>query len=168
MPMATRPYQEHVPFWYPGSPRTAGRSGMSLMWPGKIDDAAYEQYLQAWERHKGDEIRTEGPDGEPRVVYSMQLAIAPTESEAQDIARRGMEGLVRRARQSHRLDHLVVSPEEGEAAQGPLRAIIANVDIARPARRRHAVAGRRAGGDAARRRRGRLHLLHVPRGRREL
>jgi alkanesulfonate monooxygenase SsuD/methylene tetrahydromethanopterin reductase-like flavin-dependent oxidoreductase (luciferase family) len=60
----------------------------------------------------------------------MLLAIAPTEREARDIAQRGMDGLIRRTRDSHRFDHLVISPEECEAAQGPLRAIIANMDIA--------------------------------------
>ena len=25
MPMATPPVQEHIPFWYPGNPVTAGR-----------------------------------------------------------------------------------------------------------------------------------------------
>ncbi len=71
MPMSTRPYQERIPFWYPGSPYTAGRHGMSLMWPGKIDAAAYEAYLAAWEDHKNDDIRLDGPEDRPRVGYSM-------------------------------------------------------------------------------------------------
>ena len=41
-----------------------------------------------------------------------------------------MDGLIRRTRDSHRFDHLKLPPEECEAAQGPLRAIIANMDIA--------------------------------------
>ena len=53
MPMATRPFQENIPFWYPGSPQIAGRYGMSLMWPGKINHEAYEQYLRAWHDHEG-------------------------------------------------------------------------------------------------------------------
>ena len=53
MPMSTKPLQDRIPFWYPGSPLTAGRHGMSLMWPGKINEAAYEQYLEAWHDHKG-------------------------------------------------------------------------------------------------------------------
>lgn len=130
MPMATRPFQENIPFWYPGSPQIAGRYGMSLMWPGKINEEGYEQYLQAWRDHEGGEIRLEGPDGKPRVGYSMLLAIAPTEDEAQDIARRGMEGLVRRTRNAHRFDHLVASEEECYVAQGPLRAIHANMELA--------------------------------------
>jgi alkanesulfonate monooxygenase SsuD/methylene tetrahydromethanopterin reductase-like flavin-dependent oxidoreductase (luciferase family) len=130
MPMAIKPYQERIPFWYPGSPQTAGRHGMSLMWPGKIDEAAYEQYLQAWHDHKGESMRFDGPDSEPRVGYSMLLAIAPTGQEAEDVARRGMEGLVRRTQNAHRFDPLVVSEEECYAAQGPLRAIHANMDIA--------------------------------------
>jgi alkanesulfonate monooxygenase SsuD/methylene tetrahydromethanopterin reductase-like flavin-dependent oxidoreductase (luciferase family) len=130
MPLSTRPFQERIPFWYPGSPQTAGRHGMSLMWPGKIDAAAHEQYLQAWEDHKGDPIRMDAPGDEPRVGYSMLLAIAPTESEARDIAQRGMDGLIRRTRDCHRFDHLKLSDDECYAAQGALRAIIANMDIA--------------------------------------
>jgi alkanesulfonate monooxygenase SsuD/methylene tetrahydromethanopterin reductase-like flavin-dependent oxidoreductase (luciferase family) len=130
MPLATKPFQERIPFWYPGSPVTAGRHGMSLMWPGKIAPAAYEQYLQAWHDNRDDPIRLDGPDSKPRVAYSMVLAIAPTEDEATEIAKRAMDGLVRRTRNAHRFDHLVVPPEECEAAQGPLRAIHANMDLA--------------------------------------
>ena len=130
MPVSIKPYQDTIPFWYPGSPQTAGRHGMSLMWPGKIDEAAYELYLQAWHDHKGESMRFDGPDAEPRVGYSMLLAIAPTEQEAHDVARRGMEGLIRRTQAAHRFDHLKVSKDEVYAAQGPLRAIHANMDIA--------------------------------------
>jgi alkanesulfonate monooxygenase SsuD/methylene tetrahydromethanopterin reductase-like flavin-dependent oxidoreductase (luciferase family) len=130
VPLSTKPLQERIPFWYPGSPLTAGRHGMSLMWPGKIEPAAYEQYLQAWSDHRDTDIRMNGPGDEPRVGYSLLLAIAPTEREARDIAQRGMDGLVRRTRSNHRFDHLVLGPDECDAAQGPLRAIIANMDIA--------------------------------------
>jgi alkanesulfonate monooxygenase SsuD/methylene tetrahydromethanopterin reductase-like flavin-dependent oxidoreductase (luciferase family) len=41
-----------------------------------------------------------------------------------------MDGLIRRTRDSHRFDHLVLPPDECEAAQGALRAIIANMDVA--------------------------------------
>jgi alkanesulfonate monooxygenase SsuD/methylene tetrahydromethanopterin reductase-like flavin-dependent oxidoreductase (luciferase family) len=92
MPMATRPFQENIPFWYPGSPQIAGRYGMSLMWPGKINQEAHEQYVQAWHDHQGEEIRLDGPNGNPRVGYSMLLAIAPTEDEALDIAPPRYEG----------------------------------------------------------------------------
>jgi alkanesulfonate monooxygenase SsuD/methylene tetrahydromethanopterin reductase-like flavin-dependent oxidoreductase (luciferase family) len=130
VPLATKPFQERIPFWYPGSPATAGRHGMSLMWPGKIDEAAYEQYLEAWSDHRDDDIRMDAPGDAPRVGYSMLLAIAPTEREARDIAQRGMDGLIRRTRQGHRFDTLVVSEQESHAAQGTLRAIIANMDMA--------------------------------------
>src|SRR6204780_1576069 len=43
MPLAIKPLQDRIPFWYPGSPQTAGRHGMSLLWPGKMDEAAYAQ-----------------------------------------------------------------------------------------------------------------------------
>jgi alkanesulfonate monooxygenase SsuD/methylene tetrahydromethanopterin reductase-like flavin-dependent oxidoreductase (luciferase family) len=130
MPMATRSFQESIPFWYPGSPQIAGSYGMSLMWPGKISPEAYEQYLQAWDDHAGGEIRLDGPNAKPRVGYSMLLAIAPTEDAAHEIARRGMEGLVRRTGNAHRFDHLVATEEECYAAQGPLRAIHANMELA--------------------------------------
>ena len=130
MPLAIKPLQDPIPFWYPGNPLTAGRHGMSLMWPGKIDEAAYEQYLQAWHDHKGEDLRFDGPGSAPRVGYSMLLAIAPSEDEARDVARRGMEGLVRRTRNAHRFDHLKLSADECYAAQGPLRAIHANMDLA--------------------------------------
>jgi alkanesulfonate monooxygenase SsuD/methylene tetrahydromethanopterin reductase-like flavin-dependent oxidoreductase (luciferase family) len=130
MPMSTKPLQERIPFWYPGSPQTAGQHGMSLMWPGKISESAYEQYLKAWHDHKGDPIRFDGLDSEPRVGYSMLLVIAPDEDEAREIARRGMEGLVRRTRNAHRYDHLKLSERECYDAQGALRAILANMEPA--------------------------------------
>ena len=130
MPMATRPHQDRIPFWYPGSPQTAGQHGMSLMWPGKVSESAYEHYLRAWEEHKGDPVRFDGPDSRPRVGYSMLLVIAPTEEEARAIARRGMEGLVRRTKAAHRFDHLKLSEQECYDAQGALRAILANMEPA--------------------------------------
>ncbi|HWM21415.1 MAG TPA: LLM class flavin-dependent oxidoreductase, partial [Ilumatobacteraceae bacterium] len=41
IPMSTKPVQNPIPFWYPGSPVTAGRHGMNLMWPGPIDQASH-------------------------------------------------------------------------------------------------------------------------------
>ena len=41
-----------------------------------------------------------------------------------------MEGLVRRTRNAHRFDRLVISEEECDAAQGPLRAILATMEPA--------------------------------------
>jgi alkanesulfonate monooxygenase SsuD/methylene tetrahydromethanopterin reductase-like flavin-dependent oxidoreductase (luciferase family) len=130
VPLSTRPFQDRIPFWYPGNPLTAGRHGLNLMWPGKIDEASYERYIQAWHDHQGDGIRLDGPGSEPRVAYSMLLSIAPTEDEALAIARRGMQGLVRRTRNSHRFDPLILPESECEAAQGALRAIIANMEVA--------------------------------------
>src|SRR6201999_3349877 len=68
MPMSTRPFQERIPFWYPGNPVAAGQYGLSLMWPGKIEQAAYDQYVQAWHRHKDDELRLDGAEAAPRVA----------------------------------------------------------------------------------------------------
>jgi hypothetical protein len=58
----------------------------------------------------------------------MILAIAPTEAEALEIGRRGMEGLVRRAELVHQNDRLIMSPEDCEKALGPLRAILAHIE----------------------------------------
>ena len=60
----------------------------------------------------------------------MLLSIAATESEARDVARRGMEGLVRRTHNAHRYDHLKLSEQECYDAQGALRAIHANMEPA--------------------------------------
>src|SRR5581483_1502212 len=73
MPLATKPLQERIPFWYPGNPVTAGTYGLSLMWPGPIDQESYEKYVEAWHAHKGGEIRLDGPDSEPRVGCTMIL-----------------------------------------------------------------------------------------------
>ena len=59
-------------------------------------------------RPQGDDSGSTDRSSEPRVGYSMLLSIAPTEDEALDIARRGMEGLVRRTRNAHRFDHLIL------------------------------------------------------------
>ena len=94
IPMSTKPVQNPIPFWYPGSPVTAGRHGMSLMWPGPIDQASHDLYVETWHAHKGDTHRVDGPNSVPRVGCTMILAIAPTENEALDIVRRGMDGLL--------------------------------------------------------------------------
>jgi alkanesulfonate monooxygenase SsuD/methylene tetrahydromethanopterin reductase-like flavin-dependent oxidoreductase (luciferase family) len=130
IPMSTKPVQNPIPFWYPGSPVTAGRHGMNLMWPGPIDQASYDIYVENWNAHKGDTHRVDGPNAAPRVGCTMILAIAPTENEALDIARRGMTGLVRRAHNVHKGDHLVISEEECDAALGPLRGIMAHIEDA--------------------------------------
>ena len=114
----------------PGSPVTAGRHGMNLMWPGPIDQASYDLYVETWHKHKGDTIRLDGPNAEPRVGCTMLLAIAPTEAEALDIARRGMDGLLRRAHNVHKHDHLVLPEDECDAALGPLRNIMAHIEDA--------------------------------------
>ena len=130
VPLATKPIQDPIPFWYPGNPVTAGRHGMSLMWPGPIDRRTYDLYVETWNEHRGGTLRVDGPDDRPRVGCTMILAIAPTEDEALDIARRGMDGLVRRAEYVHRHDHLVLSPEDCETALAPLRTILAHIDDA--------------------------------------
>lgn len=130
MPLSTKPLQNPIPFWYPGNPALAGRYGMNLMWPGPIDQRAYDVYAEAWHEHKGDTLRVEGPDARPRVGCTMLVAIAQTEREALDIARRGMDGLVRRAENVHVNDRLIMSQEDCEAALGPLRGILAHMEDA--------------------------------------
>ncbi|HEY4608639.1 MAG TPA: LLM class flavin-dependent oxidoreductase [Ilumatobacteraceae bacterium] len=130
IPMSTKPVQETIPFWYPGSPVTAGRHGMNLMWPGPIDKASHDLYVETWMAHKGDTHRVDGPNAVPRVGCTMLLAIAPTEDEALTIVRRGMTGLMRRTQNVHRHDHLVLSEEECDAALNPLRGIVAHMEDA--------------------------------------
>lgn len=130
MPVAIKPYQERIPFWYPGNPVTAGRHGMRLMWPGKIDQEMHDKYVEAWEAGKDQPVRFDAPDDKPFVGYSMLLAIAPTEKQARDVAERGMHGLVRNTTSLHKHDKTLISPEECEAALGPLKGIIAGLDDA--------------------------------------
>ena len=60
----------------------------------------------------------------------MLIAIASTEKEALDVARRGMDGLTRRAHAVHRYDHLVLPEEECDAALAPLRGILSHMEEA--------------------------------------
>jgi hypothetical protein len=75
-------------------------------------------------------MRVDGPNSKPRVGCVMVLAISPNEDEAHDIARRGMEGLLRRAHNVHRFDHLVLPEDECEAALGPLNHILSHYEDA--------------------------------------
>ena len=130
IPLSTKPVQNPIPFWYPGNPVTAGRHGMNLMWPGPIDKASYDIYVEAWNAHRGDTQRVDGPDSVPRVGCTMIMAIAPTENQALDIVRRTMGGLMRRTHHVHSFDHLVLSEEECDAALGPLRNIMSHMEAA--------------------------------------
>ncbi len=130
IPLSTKPVQNPIPFWYPGSPITAGRHGMNLMWPGPIDQAAHDLYVETWNAHRGDTHRVDGPDSVPRVGCTMVLAISPTEGESLDVVRRTMGGLMRRTQNVHKFDHLVLSDEECDAALGPLRNIMSHMEAA--------------------------------------
>jgi alkanesulfonate monooxygenase SsuD/methylene tetrahydromethanopterin reductase-like flavin-dependent oxidoreductase (luciferase family) len=59
----------------------------------------------------------------------MLVAIGP-EDQALEIARRAMEGLVRRTANVHHHDRLILSEDECEEAQGPLRTILAHIEDA--------------------------------------
>ncbi len=96
---------------------------MKLMWPGPIDPASHQRYVEAWHRHTGDTLRVEHPGSEPRVGCAITLAIAATEREALEIAGRAIDGLARRTTRVHDRDHLLLSPEECDAALRPLRYI---------------------------------------------
>ena len=128
MPMSTRPFQQHIPFWYPGNPETAGRYGMNLMWTGPITAEAYQLYVDSWEAHKGERIRLDGPDSRPQVASSMLVAIADREAEAHAVARRGIDGLVRRTFAGHRFDHMVIDEAERAAVHAPLQHIVASLE----------------------------------------
>jgi alkanesulfonate monooxygenase SsuD/methylene tetrahydromethanopterin reductase-like flavin-dependent oxidoreductase (luciferase family) len=129
MPMSTRPFQDHIPFWYPGNPETAGRYGMNLMWTGPISAEAYQTYVDAWESHKGERIRFDGPDSRPQVASSMLVAIAEKEEDAVAVARRGIDGLVRRTFAGHRFDHQVIDEAEREEVLAPLKFIQAGLEM---------------------------------------
>jgi len=129
VPLATRPLQDPIPFWYPGNPVVAGRYGMSLMSAGPIDRHTYDVYVEAWNEHEGDAVRFDGASSRPRVGCTMLVAIGP-ERQALEVARRAMDGLVRRTTGVHHHDRLILSEEECEAAQAPLRAILAHIEDA--------------------------------------
>ena len=115
------PFQQpNPPFWYPGNPVTAGRYGMSLMWPGPIPQAAYDAYLGAWDRHRNDETRFDTPESQPRVGTALGIVVHESEATARDIAARGAMGLARRVVHVHDFDRLVLNDEEAEAALNPL------------------------------------------------
>ena len=130
MPMATFPVQERIPFWYPGSPVTAGRFGLKLMFPGPIPQEAYDLYVETWEAHRGDPVRFDGPDDRPTVGSTMVLAIDHDEARAHDVMTRGMKGLVRRTHGVHQWDAEVLGEDGADAALGPLRRIMSHIDAA--------------------------------------
>ena len=93
MPMATMPVQQHIPFWYPGSPVTAGRFGLNLMWPGPIDAESYD----ALRRHVERTQERRGPDRGARRRAPRRLHDAAGDRrhrgrQALEVAERGDEG----------------------------------------------------------------------------
>jgi alkanesulfonate monooxygenase SsuD/methylene tetrahydromethanopterin reductase-like flavin-dependent oxidoreductase (luciferase family) len=130
MPMATFPVQERIPFWYPGSPVTAGRFGLKLMFPGPIPQDAYDLYCETWEAHRDDPVRFDGPDDRPTVGCTMVMAIDRDETAARDVMTRGMNGLMRRTHAVHRWDAEVLGDDAAEAALEPLRRILSRKEAA--------------------------------------
>lgn len=130
MPMSTMPVQRHIPFWYPGSPVTAGKFGLNLIWPGPISKEAYDLYVDTWNAHRNDAVRMDAPGSAPRVACTMLLAIDEQSDRALDIATRGMNGLMRRTHAVHQWDAEVLGDEAADAALGPLRRILSHIDEA--------------------------------------
>jgi alkanesulfonate monooxygenase SsuD/methylene tetrahydromethanopterin reductase-like flavin-dependent oxidoreductase (luciferase family) len=128
VPLAARPFQDPIPFWYPGNPVTAGRHGMSLMCAGGVPQTTYDAYVENWDKHRADTLRLDGPDGRPRVGLTLIIALAPTEKEALEISRRGVDGLIRRTKNIHTYDHLVLSAADQKRAIAPLEAILAHIE----------------------------------------
>ena len=89
-----------------------------------------ELYAQSWYDHVDDEVRLDAPGAKPRVGCTMLIAIAEDESEALDVATRGMNGLVRRTHAVHRWDVDLLGEEAADAALGPLRKILGSIDAA--------------------------------------
>ena len=106
--------------WYPGNPVTAGKFGLSLVWPGPIPQDAYDLYVNTWNQYKGSAIRADGPGDVPRVGTSELLGISHDEIEAKAIAARGYKGLFRRIANVHTFDSLVLDEFQAEAALNPL------------------------------------------------
>jgi alkanesulfonate monooxygenase SsuD/methylene tetrahydromethanopterin reductase-like flavin-dependent oxidoreductase (luciferase family) len=130
MPLPMRPVQDPVPFWYPGRPATAGRHGMTLLWPGVIDRPAHDAYVEQWHTHRGERARADGPDSRPRVACVLVIALSKDEKQARAVLRRGMEGLGRRTHAVHRFDHTVLPKEECDAAIASLHHILAHYEDA--------------------------------------
>jgi len=59
----------------------------------------------------------------------MLVAIADREEEAHAVARRGIDGLVRRTFAGHRFDHMVIDEAEREAVRAPLKLIVAGLEM---------------------------------------
>jgi alkanesulfonate monooxygenase SsuD/methylene tetrahydromethanopterin reductase-like flavin-dependent oxidoreductase (luciferase family) len=130
MPLTTRPLQSAIPFYYPGNPVTAGRYGMGLVMAGPVTQEIYDAYHAAWEEHKGERIRLDGPDTEPTISTTMLIAIDEDEDKALEVCTRGMEGLQRRTFATHRFDKLIIDEEEQEKALEPLKHIQAGLQEA--------------------------------------
>ena len=128
MPMATKPVQASIPFWYPGSPVTAGRFGLNLMWPGPINQEAYDLYVESWDAHAGGDIRMETQGAGPQVACTLVLAIDEDEKVALDVNERGLRGLMRRTHDVHKWDAEVLGEEAADAALNPLRKILGHID----------------------------------------
>ncbi len=115
------PFQKpNPPFWYPGNPVTAGKFGLSLLWPGPIPADAYELYVKTWEDNAGGPVRAEAPGAKPRVGTTMMMIVDESEAKAKEIAGRGWMGLARRINHVHTFDRLRLDEAQAAAALNPL------------------------------------------------
>ena len=70
IPLATKPFQDPIPFWYPGNPVVAGRHGMSLMCAGRRS----AEHLRRLRRELGGAPRRHAPARRPRQPAAHRLA----------------------------------------------------------------------------------------------
>ena len=128
-PLATKPLQDPIPFWYPGQPG----HGRPPRHEPDVRRRSPAGHLRRLRRELGAAPRrtrsgSRARDGRPRVGLTLILAIAPSEKEALAISRRGVDGLVRRTKRVHTRDHLVLSEADCERAIAPLNAILAPIE----------------------------------------
>jgi alkanesulfonate monooxygenase SsuD/methylene tetrahydromethanopterin reductase-like flavin-dependent oxidoreductase (luciferase family) len=115
------PYQlPNPPMWYPGNPVTAGRYGLTLVWPGPIPQEAYDVYVKTWDEFAGGPVRADAPGSRPRVATSELLVVHRDGDKAREIAARGLKGLARRVVHVHTFDRLALDEEQAEYALNPL------------------------------------------------
>ena len=127
--MATPPVQEHIPFWYPGNPVTAGRFGLNLM-AGPGPSGGLPSCTPRAGTRTPTTTSASTRRAPARVGCTMLIAIAEDESEALEVATRGMNGLVRRTHAVHRWTSSCSARKAPTPRFGPLRKILGSIDAA--------------------------------------
>lgn len=112
--------QPNPPFWYPTrDPASAGRRGMSCLLFSRVSADARARYLEAWADHRDTPGWAAAPAQQPVIGNADIVAIAATASAAEEIARRGQEGLQRRVLAAHEYDARVIPKDQLAEALGP-------------------------------------------------